>query len=91
MSLLQKPKQTRVAGLCEQVIRHVEMREEADKRQSVVSNWTSLVCISLDAFSVGDAILAAGTQVTHVDVEHSLRACFARKATPQLCRRGSMH
>ena len=87
MSLLQKPKQTRVAGLCEQVIRHVEMREEADKRQSVVSNWTSLVCISLDAFSVGDAILAAGTQVTHVDVEHSLRACFARKATSTLSKR----
>ena len=89
MSLLQKPKQkgTRVAGLCEQVIRHVEIREEADKRQSVVSNWTSLVCISLDAFSVGDAILAAGTQVTHMDVEHSLRACFARKATSTLSKR----
>ena len=87
MSLLQKPKQTRVSGLCEQVIRHVEIREEADKRQSVVSNWTSLVCISLDAFSVGDAILAAGTQVTHMDVEHSLRACFARKATSTLSKR----
>jgi len=87
MSLLQKPKQSRVSGLCEQVIKHVEMKDEADKRQSVISNWTSLVCISLDAFSVGDAILAGGNKVTHMDVEQSLKACFARKATSTLAKR----
>ena len=87
MSLLQKPKQSRVSGLCEQVIKHVEMKDEADKRQSVISNWTSLVCISLDAFSVGDAILAGGNKVTHMDVEQSLKACFARKATSTLTKR----
>ena len=87
MSLLQKPKSHRMSGLCEQVIRHVELRDEDDKRHSVISNWSSLVCISLDAFSVGDAISAGGSKVSHADVEQSLRACFARKATSTLTKR----
>ena len=87
MALLQKPKQNKVAGFCEQVIKHVELRDEASKRHSIVSNWTSLVCINIGAFSVGDAILAGGSKVTHADVEQSLRACFARKATSTLSKR----
>eukprot|EP00435_Cladocopium_sp_Y103_P038227 s2670_g10.t1 len=87
MSLLRRPKQTRVAGLCEQVIKHVEIRDEQDKRQSIISNWTSIVCISLDAFGIGDAIIAGGEQATHENVEASLRACFARKATSTLAKR----
>ena len=87
VSLLQRPKHFRVSGLCEQVIKHVEMRDETDKRQSVISNWTSLVCINLEAFSVGDAIMAGGDRLTHADVEVSLQACFARKATSTLAKR----
>ena len=87
MSLLQKPKQAKFSGLCDQVIKHVELRDETDKRQSVISNWTSLVCINLEAFAVGDAILAGGRSLTHKDVEVSLQACFARKATATLTKR----
>ena len=86
-TLLQRPKQFRVSGLCDQIIKHVEMRDETDKRQSVISNWTSLVCINLEAFSIGDAILAGGDRVTHADVEVSLKACFAKKATSTLAKR----
>eukprot|EP00435_Cladocopium_sp_Y103_P075175 s103_g54.t1 len=87
MTLLRAPKQVRVACLCEQVIKHVELRDEHDKRQSVISNWSSIVCINLDAFTVGDAIVAGGGSLTHAVVEDSLKACFARKATSTLSKR----
>ena len=85
--LLQKPKQTKLSGFCEQVIKHVEIHDDASKRHSIISNWTSLVCINLDSFSVGDAILAGSSKVTHADIEQSLRACFARKTTSTLAKR----
>eukprot|EP00435_Cladocopium_sp_Y103_P059332 s1136_g21.t1 len=86
-AMLRKPKQVRVSGLCEQVIKHVEVRDERDKRQSVISNWSSLVCINLEAFAIGDTILAGGGPLTHAVVETSLKACFARKATSTLAKR----
>eukprot|EP00435_Cladocopium_sp_Y103_P031507 s3525_g8.t1 len=87
LSLLKKPKQLKVAGFCEQVIRRVELRDERDKRQSVISNWTSLVCINMEAFTVSDAIFSGSDRVTHAVVETSLTACFARKATSTLTKR----
>ena len=69
------------------MIRHVELRDEQDKRASVISNWSSLVCIDLDAFSVGNALAVNPDGTTHADVESSLRACFARKATSTLSKR----
>eukprot|EP00435_Cladocopium_sp_Y103_P013177 s2711_g3.t1 len=86
-AMLRKPKQVRVSGFCEQVIKHVELRDEHDKRQSVISNWSSLVCINLEAFAIGDTILAGGGPLTHAVVETSLKACFARKATSTLAKR----
>eukprot|EP00435_Cladocopium_sp_Y103_P044928 s3318_g12.t1 len=87
MSLLKRPKQLKVSGFCEQVIKHVELRDEVDKRRSVISDWSSLVCINLEAFAVGDAIVAGGERLTHAAVEASLSACFSRKATSTLSKR----
>eukprot|EP00435_Cladocopium_sp_Y103_P047171 s1071_g13.t1 len=87
LSMLKRPKEMRVSGFCEQVIKHVELRDEVDKRRSVISDWSSLVCINLDAFSIGDAIAAGGEGVTHAAVEASLSACFSRKATSTLSKR----
>ena len=84
---LQRPKRRAAGGLCSEVIRHVELRDEQDKRASVISNWSSLVCIDLDAFSVGNALAVNPDGTTHADVESSLRACFARKATSTLSKR----
>ena len=86
-TMLKRPKQVLTTGICEQVIKHVEMKDEADKRTSVISNWSSLVCINLDAFALGDTLDASGDTVTHAVVNSSLRACFAQKATSTLSKR----
>ena len=85
--LLRRPKSRAVSSLCADVIRHVEIKDELDKRRSMISNWSSLVCIDLEAFSLGDALLAEGKVISHADVEHSIAACFARKATSTLSKR----
>ena len=84
---LQKPKRHAAGGLCAEVIRHVELKDEKDKRASVISNWSSLVCIDLDAFTLGNALGMSPHGTTHADVESSLHACFARKATSTLSKR----
>ena len=86
-AMLKRPKQVLASSICEQVIKHVEMKDEADKRTSVISNWSSLVCINLDAFALGDTLDASGEAVTHAVVNASLRACFAQKATSTLSKR----
>ena len=86
-TMLKRPKQVPTTGICEQVIKHIEMKDEADKRTSVISNWSSLVCINLDAFALGDTLDASGDTVTHAVVNSSLRACFAQKATSTLSKR----
>ena len=85
--LLQRRKRLAQSGICAEVIRHVEIHDEKDKRLSVISNWTSLVCINLDAFSLSDLLEASDSMVTHADVEMSLTACFSRKATSTLSKR----
>ena len=65
----------------------MEVRDERDKRVSIISNWSSLVCINLDAFTLSDTLVASGSQVAHSDVEVSLTACFSRKATSTLSKR----
>ena len=86
-AMLKRPKQVLASSICEQVIKHVEMKDEADKRTSVISNWSSLVCINLDAFALGATLDASGEAVTHAAVNASLRACFAQKATSTLSKR----
>ena len=85
--LLHKAKKPTQCGLCSEVIRHVEARDESDKRASMVSNWSSLVCINLDAFGLGDTLEASGEVIDHSCVARSLEACFARKATSTLSKR----
>ena len=85
--LLHRPKRPAPCGLCSEVIRHVEVRDEKDKRASMVSNWSSLVCINLDAFGLGDTLITSDEAIDHGSVERSLEACFARKATSTLSKR----
>ena len=77
------------SGLCAEVIKHVEMRDERDKRSSVISNWSSLVCIRLEAFTLCDALVEMDGSLTHAHVEQSIVACFARKTTSTLSKRFS--
>ena len=85
--MLRHPKRAAIGGLCAEVIRHVEVRDEQDKRASMISNWSSLVCINLDAFALGDTLAASSDEITHEAVRRSLQACFARKATSTLSKR----
>ena len=85
--VLKRPKPDQAVGICSSVIKHVEVRDEKDKRVSIISNWSSLVCINLEAFSLSDTLTASNCQVTHADVEMSLTACFSRKATSTLSKR----
>lgn len=84
---LQRPKRHAAGGICSEVIRHVELKDEKDKRASVISNWSSIVCIDLEAFTSGNAQGMNPRGTTHADVESSLHACFARKATSTLSKR----
>lgn len=84
---LQRPKRHAAGGICSEVIRHVELKDEKDKRASVISNWSSIVCIDLEAFTLGNALGMNPRGTTHADVESSLHACFARKATSTLSKR----
>lgn len=85
--VLRRPKRVASVGICADVIKHVEVHDEKDKRVSIISNWTSLVCINLDAFSLSETLMASGSRITHTDVEMSLTACFSRKATATLSKR----
>ena len=85
--LLKRQKPNVAAGICANVIKHVEPKDECSKRASIISNWSSLVCIKLDAFSLYETLAASGQTVTHADVEASLTACFSRKATSTLSKR----
>ena len=85
--VLRRPKRVASTGICADVIKHVEIHDEKDKRVSIISNWTSLVCINLDAFTLSETLLASSSRITHADVEMSLTACFSRKATSTLSKR----
>ena len=85
--LLKRQKKNLSVGICADVIKHVEPKDECSKRASIISNWSSLVCIKLDAFSLYETLVASGKTVTHADVEASLTACFSRKATSTLSKR----
>eukprot|EP00435_Cladocopium_sp_Y103_P074587 s23_g49.t1 len=86
MRLLKAPR-SEPASLCAQVIKHIEVKDESAKRKSMFSNWSSLVCINLEAFSMCDALLVAGSGLSHALIEQSIEACFARKATSTLSKR----
>ena len=86
-TMLKNPRVSRTVGICEQVIKHVEVTDEIGKRISVISNWSSLVCINLEAFALGDTLRADGRALTHELVTESLTACFAKKATSTLSKR----
>ena len=85
--LLKRQRSNASVGICADVIKHVEPKDECSKRASIISNWSSLVCIKLDAFSLYETLAASGETVTHADVETSLTACFSRKATSTLSKR----
>eukprot|EP00435_Cladocopium_sp_Y103_P052011 s575_g16.t1 len=69
-------------SLCAQIIKHVEVKDEKAKRKSMFSNWSSVVCINLEAFGMCDALLAAGS-----GLPHAFEACFARKASNAFSKR----
>ena len=82
----------RLANICGKVefvtsCKYVEHKADHDKRHSMSSNWASLVCMNLEAFTIGDAILLSGKGVSHRLVVESVSACMARKATSTITKR----
>ena len=85
--LSRSPKSRAVGSLWADVTRHAEFRDEQDNRRSMISNWSSLLCINLEAFYLSCALLAEGKEISHADVERSIAACLARKAASTLSKR----
>ena len=75
------------SGICDISFKYVEHKADHDKRHSMSSNWASLVCMNLEAFTIGDAVLLSGKGVSHRLVVESVSACMARKATSTITKR----
>ena len=80
-------KHRRKSGICDISFKYVEHKADHDKRHSMSSNWASLVCMNLEAFTIGDAVLLSGKGISHRLVVESVSACMARKATSTITKR----
>lgn len=74
-------------SLCSQHLKYVEQSSADARRASVLSDWASLVSISLESFAVGRCMTDSGEQVTHDTITRSIGACFAHKAASTLAKR----
>ena len=82
-----RAKHSRVGALCEGAFKHVQKRDDDGKRQPMGSNWASLVCMGVEAFSVSRALLAEGPDITHSMVVDSVLTCMSKKATATISKR----
>lgn len=88
LSLLKKSARMELRqGLCDKAFSFVAPGDEAGRRKGVLSNWASLLGLSLESFKLGRTILGSGTGVTHDELVSSLDSVFSRKATATLAKR----